>query len=121
MALDPDLVDYRLIEFVCHRLVPFVAFFHLQEHSRDTVSANRHQSMVRGYCYPLARRSRSELAGERRSGLQQAQLAGVRYRFGAPPNLEFAKDVPVVSFDGNDGEEKPFADLTIRESLGDES
>jgi hypothetical protein len=55
------------------------------------------------------------------SRLQQAQLAGTRYRFGAPPNLEFAKDVPVVSLDGNDGEEKPLADLTIRESLGDES
>jgi hypothetical protein len=54
-------------------------------------------------------------------GLQQVQLAGACYRLGAPPNLEFAKDVPVVSFDGNDGEEEPLADLTIRESLGDES
>ena len=73
-----------------------------KEHSRDTVWANRYQSMVRGYRYePLARRSRSEFAGERTSGLQQAQLAGARYRFGAPPNLEFAKDVPVVSFDSN--------------------
>jgi hypothetical protein len=44
----------------------------------------------------------------------------VRYRFGAPSNLEFAKDVPVVSFEGNDGKEKPLADLTIRESVGDE-
>ena len=68
----------------------------------------------------LARRSRSEFAGERTSGLQQAQLAGARYRFGAPSNLELAKDVPVVSFDGNHGEEKPLADLTVRESLGNE-
>ena len=73
-----------------------------REHSRDKVSANRYQSMVRGYCYdPLARPSKSEFAGKRMSGLQQAQLAGARYSFGAPPNLEFAKDVPVVSLDGN--------------------
>ncbi len=63
----------------------------------------------------------AEIAGKLTSGLQQAQLAGARYCFGAPPNLEFAKNVPVVSFDGNDGEEKPLADLTIREPLGDES
>ena len=62
----------------------------------------------------------AEIAGKLTSGLQQAQLAGARYRFGAPPNLEFAKDVPVVPFDGTQGEEKPLADLTIRESLGDE-
>ena len=43
----------------------------------------------------------AELAGKLTFRLQQAQLAGTRYRFGAPPNLEFAKDVPVVSFDGN--------------------
>ena len=63
----------------------------------------------------------AELAGKLTSWLQQAQLAGSRYRFGAPPNLEFAKDIPVVSFDGNDGEEKLLADLTVRESLGNES
>ena len=62
----------------------------------------------------------AEIAGKLTFGLQQAQLAGARYRFGAPPNLELAKDVPVVSFDGNDGKEKPLADLTVRESLGDE-
>jgi hypothetical protein len=93
-----------------------------KELKRDTVSANRYQSMVRGYCYdPLERRSRSECAGERTSGLQQAKLAGARYRFGAPSNLELTKDVPVVPFDGNQGEEKPLANLSIREPLGDES
>ncbi len=92
-----------------------------KEHSRNTVLANRYQSMVRGYCYePLARRSRSEFAGKRSSGLQQAQLAGARYSFGAPSNLEFAKNVPIVPFNSNQGEEKPLADLTVRESLGDE-
>ncbi len=63
----------------------------------------------------------AEIAGKLTSWLQQAQLAGARYRFGAPPNLEFAKDVAVVSFDGNDGEEEPLAYLTVREPLGDES
>ena len=93
-----------------------------EEHSRETVSATRYQSMVRGYCYePLARRCRSEFAGKLMFRLQQTQLASTRHSFGAPSNLEFAKNVPVVSFDGNDGEEKPLADLTIRESLGDES
>ena len=53
--------------------------------------------------------------------LQQTQLAGARHRFGAPPNLELAKGVPVVPFDGDKGEEEPLADLTIREPLGDES
>jgi hypothetical protein len=43
----------------------------------------------------------AELAGKLTFRLQQAQLAGTRYRFGAPPNLELAKDVPVVSFDSN--------------------
>ena len=63
----------------------------------------------------------AEIAGKLTSWLQQAQLAGARYCFGAPSNLELAKDVPVVSFNGNDGEEEPLADLAIRESLGDES
>ena len=92
-----------------------------KEPSRDTVSANRYQSMVRGYCYEgLARRSRSEFASKRTSALQQGELAGTSYRFSAPPNLELAKDVPVVPFDGNDGEEKPLADFSVRESLGNE-
>ena len=63
----------------------------------------------------------AELAGKLTSWLQQAQLAGARYCFGAPPDLEFAKDVAVVSFDGNDGEEEALADLAVREPLGDES
>ena len=43
----------------------------------------------------------AEIAGKLTSGLQQAQLASTRYGFGAPSNLEFAKDVPVVPFDGD--------------------
>ena len=52
--------------------------------------------------------------------LQQTQLAGACDGFGAALNLEFVEDSAVVPFDRVQGEEKPFADLTIRESLGNE-
>ncbi len=51
---------------------------------------------------------------------QQTQLAGTGYSFGAPLDLQFAKDIPIVPFDRVQGEEKPLANLTIRESLGNE-
>ena len=53
--------------------------------------------------------------------LEQAQLAGACDRFGATLDLEFIKDYPIVPFDRTQGEEKPLANLTIRESLGNES
>jgi hypothetical protein len=34
--------------------------------------------------------------------------------------LEFIEDRPIVPFNGIQGEEKPLANLTIREPLGDE-
>ena len=52
--------------------------------------------------------------------LQQAQLAGTGDRFGAPLDLEFAEDFPIVPFHRVQGEEQPLADLAIRESLGQE-
>jgi hypothetical protein len=52
--------------------------------------------------------------------LQLAQLAGTYYSFGAPLGLEFAKDVPIVSFHRVQGEEQPLANLLIRESLSNE-
>jgi hypothetical protein len=52
--------------------------------------------------------------------LQQTELAGTCDRFGAPLDLEFAKDFPIVSFHGVQGEEKPLAYLLIRESLSHE-
>ena len=52
--------------------------------------------------------------------LQQTQLAGTCDRFGAPLDLEFAKDFPIVSFHRVQGEEKPLANLVIRESLSKE-
>ena len=57
-------------------------------------------------------------AGKLTSWLQQIQLAGTCYRFGAPLDLKFAKDFPIVPFNSIQGKEKPLANLTIRESLG---
>jgi hypothetical protein len=59
-------------------------------------------------------------AGKLAFGLQQTQLAGSGYSFGAPLDHKFAEDNPIVSLDGTQGEEKPLANLTIRESLGNE-
>ena len=46
--------------------------------------------------------------------LRQTQLAGARDSFGAPLDLEFAKDLPIVSLDRVQGEEEPLANLVIR-------
>ena len=50
-------------------------------------------------------------------GLQQAQLAGTGDRFGAPLDLQFVEDFPVVPFHRVQGQEEPLANLLIRESL----
>jgi hypothetical protein len=52
--------------------------------------------------------------------LRQTQLAGARDSFGAPLDLEFAKDLPIVSLDRVQGEEEPLANLVIGESFSDE-
>lgn len=52
--------------------------------------------------------------------LQQVQLAGTGDRFGAPLDLEFAEDLPVVPFHRVQGEEELRANLSIREPLGNE-
>ncbi len=52
--------------------------------------------------------------------LRQTQLAGARDSFGAPLDLEFAKDLPIVSLDRVQGEEEPLANLVIGESLSNE-
>ena len=62
----------------------------------------------------------AKLAGKLAFRLQQAQLAGAGYSFGAPLDHKFAEDNPIVSFDGTQGEEKPLANLSIREPLGNE-
>jgi hypothetical protein len=61
-----------------------------------------------------------QVCGKLTFRLQQAQLAGPGYSFGAILDHKFAKDDPVVTFDSTQGEEKPLANLTIRESLGEE-
>lgn len=42
-------------------------------------------------------------------------------RFGAPLDLKFTKDVPVVSFDGIQGQEEPLTNLMIRQALRHEA
>src|SRR6266581_31617 len=59
-------------------------------------------------------------AGTLTGRLQQTQLTGTCDRFGAPLDLEFAKDFPIVSFHRVQGEEQPLAHLLIRESLSHE-
>ena len=55
-----------------------------------------------------------------RARLQQTQRAGTCDRFGAPLDLELAKDSPIVSFHRTQGEEQPLAHLLIREALSHE-
>ena len=52
--------------------------------------------------------------------LRQTQLAGARDSFGAPLDLEFAKDLPIVSLDRVQGEEQSCPNLLIGEPLTDE-
>ena len=77
-----------------------------------------------GYCFGLMGRLRAVLdtkfARRLTLRLHQPQFAGTCYGFGAPLDLQFAKDNPIVSFNSTQGEEKPLANLTIRESLGNE-
>jgi hypothetical protein len=40
---------------------------------------------------------------------------GTGYSLGAPLNLKFVKDYPVMPFDRIEGKEKPLANLPIRE------
>ncbi len=68
----------------------------------------------------LKRRLYGLLAGKLTLRLQQTQLAGTCDSFGAPLDLEFVKDFPIVSFHRVQGEEKPLANLLIRESLSHE-
>ncbi len=66
----------------------------------------------------LARRACSMWASRQTVLLHQAKLAGTGDRFGAPLDLELAKDFQVVPFHRTQGEEQPLAHLTIREALG---
>lgn len=53
-------------------------------------------------------------AGKNWLRLQQIQLAGTGYRFGAPLDLQFVKDNPRMTFHRAQGEEKSFTDLAVR-------
>ncbi|HEV7234981.1 MAG TPA: hypothetical protein VGN15_02300, partial [Ktedonobacteraceae bacterium] len=51
-----------------------------------------------------------------RARLHQTQLAGTGDRFGAPLDLQLAKDRPIVPFHRTQGEKQPLAHLLIGES-----
>ena len=51
---------------------------------------------------------------------EDVEDSGLVGRLGTVLYAELAVDSAVVSFDGVQGEEKPLANLTIRESLGNE-
>ena len=55
------------------------------------------------------------------STLRQAELTGARNSFGAPLDLEFAKDPPIVAFDRVQGEEQPLSDFMIREPFSNKA
>src|SRR5258708_17146749 len=106
-----------------------------QEHSSMTVCMSRPESVVWGCCcggiergavlnFGFLDRLRAVLAtrcaDKRTFRLQQTQLAGTCDRFGAPLDVEFIKDFPIVSFHRVQGEEQPLANLLIREALSNE-
>ncbi len=87
-----------------------------KEYTGHTVLAYRHVSVGGRCCFRL-------LKGEKVEEyeclqLQQTKLAGAGDGFRAALHLEFVEDPTVVPFDRIEGEEEAFADLSIRESLG---
>ena len=102
------------------------------EHSGTTVLPDSYLSSVRGMVVGVpawgagrtlwrsgsrACRACATGAGNRTLRLHQAQRAGTGDRFGAPLDLELAKECLIVPFHRTHGEEQPLADRTIRESL----
>ena len=53
--------------------------------------------------------------------LDETQLAGTGDRLCASFDLEFLEDVPVGSLDGIQSHKQAFADLAIRETLGNQT
>jgi len=95
-----------------------------RQYTDNMVLTHRYLSIELKYCFGITERLRMPWLrfpayGMIALGLQQAQLAGAGNRFGAPLDLQLVKDDAGVSLDRAQGEEKPFADFTIRESFGD--
>ena len=60
------------------------------------------------------------MLGQCRKRLQQTQLVGAGDGFGAALDLKFVENPAVMPFDRVQGQEQPFTDLAVRESLGDQ-
>lgn len=87
----------------------------LEEYQERSCSRNAAFWLTRGQISNITR------ADKQTFWLQQTQLAGTCDRFGAPLNLELAKDFPIVPFHRVQGEEKPLTHFLIRESLSHEA
>src|SRR3977135_2818198 len=53
--------------------------------------------------------------------LRKTELPGACHSFGAPLDLEFAEDLPIVSFHRVQGEEEPLTNFVVGKSLTDEA
>ncbi len=53
--------------------------------------------------------------------LRKTELPGACHSFGAPLDLEFAEDLPIVSFHRVQGEEEPLSNFVVRESFINEA
>ena len=53
----------------------------------------------------------------RTSQLRKSELPGACHSFGAPLDLEFGEDLPIVSFHRVQGEEESLSNFVVRESL----
>ncbi len=80
----------------------------------------RGEGLTLRLCGPLACRACTTGAGNLRVWLDETKLAGTGDGFGAPLDLELAKDSQIVPFHRTQSYEQPLADHSIRESLGHE-
>ena len=99
-----------------------------EEEGRHSVKNAESFRQERGTCgryaeasvRPLQEKEEGEIFGGGDSPLQQAQFAGACHGFGPSLDLQFLEDFLDVPFDGIQRQEKPRADLTIRETLRNE-
>ncbi len=84
-----------------------------RKYTRTKVFPYRHFSVGRRCCFKLVR-------GKRGKHLQQTQLSGAGNSLRAPLDLQFVKDSAVVPFDRIQRQEKPLANLLVREPLSNE-
>ena len=133
MALEPDLIDHGLTwgpflvrcsfditwYLVLWPVITVCAACSLNRYcTRATVSPYRHFGVGWGVVLNCCGKIWGNLGNS--SAYNKPRLAGARDGFGAALHLQFVEDPAVMPFDRVQGQEKPRADLTIRESFGQE-